>query len=241
MFFFKSAINKLKTYPAWSDMDTALEECVNSSHQAVTAFKDAHGPNFEKLASRQPEEMAVVLNKLNTTLAIGSEGLDAYNSTILEARGQLNKLKVLNDTIRTQRKALDDLINQAAKSARNSEELLKKYDLAKSTGQARAIAQAESKYNQANKQSQSDAKYRDENMAQQSSIDTKYKYDTYTTLVKALKMINQSRLDHVEKLGNIGTEVIELANTIPFIEDHSVDRLYKELEDLEREENSMEG
>ena len=213
-----SFFNKLRAFPAYHNMDDALDSAVKAAARKHKAFANTQGNSFTEFARKQPEgvqdslfRLADVVKQVDTTFTDG-------DTSITNIRTALAQVRALNEDIRAKRKNATALTQKAEKSSKQVDAAEKKKNTAMVKGSP-DLARAENEYDMAVRQREIDSQAAEERNQQLKIEDREYKKQLIFAVLNALDEYVTTKQTAAASAVSIGNQIEQIGDVIPFYDD----------------------
>jgi hypothetical protein len=231
-----SVINKLKPFSEWYDMDDQLARAIQHSIKKRECAVIVQGKPIIQFAGKQPEGVQSSLTQANELLKKANPPTKAADDLLPKTRSTLNRLRPLNEDIKTKRKATQVIRDRAEKSGKKTASASAKLEALKTRNPASPeVTKLNEEYNRALAQSSADQDALDKREALMKTEDREYKKELFLTILTALEEYATGKSEAVEGLISIGEELAGVGAEVPFFVDPGKDQLQSQLQALREE------
>lgn len=231
-----SLFNKLRAFPAWHNMDDALDAAIKAAARKHKAFLQWQGNCFNEFARKQPEEVHEPLFRLSETLKQADETFKQGDDSLTKLRTELAQLRTLNDDIRAKRKVATALTQRVEKSTKQVDTSQRKLAnlRAKNAGSPECI-RAEDEYAMAVRQKESDALAAEQKNTELKIDEREYKRQLFTAILNALDEYVNTKRTAAASVVSIGNQIAEVGDIIPFYDDPLAESMQTQIQTLRSE------
>ena len=216
-------------------MDETMENIIEIASKAMVEYDVAHGKKYNDFINRQPDIVKDVLQKINEQTMKERELVDSHDAIMIKVRAELAKLKPFNEKVKAERKVANSIYEKANKSAQNLNEQTAKLEQIrlKSGETSPDFQKQQGKVAVAQKVKDNDELAKIKKAEEMENVDRAYKKAFIESILLALSMLAETRVDECGQRSQIGDEIEKLSDDIVQPTDTSIETLEKELQELD--------
>ena len=231
-----SFFNKMLSFTEWRDTVDQLDDAMKARKKYMENYNQSMETPYVEFVRKQPLEINDVLFRINDrqkqVCQQHKEELDAIH----KLRADLEKLRPINDNIKSKRKQYEKIKEQSEKSAKVAEKADQKLNSLRASGTGTPeFKKAEDAAEVAHRQKETDQANYEEAERKIKVDNAEYKKRFFQELMSAIGQYASSRASLCDPQVSVGQDLSSNGHQIPNYNDSSVDKLKARLQSLRAE------